>query len=108
MTERRLIPAAGSVGLRLACGEQLRISHAPSRRLLSIGVGAQDRDDLDRVRSGLARLDIPCTDDGDRVTARDPHSRLEVSVRVAPPVRRPDLRDATGRFTVATVGTVWG
>lgn len=67
-------------------GEQLRITHAPSRRLLGIGVGALDRDDLDRVRASLSRLDIPSTDEGDRVTARDPHSRLEVTVEPAPPI----------------------
>jgi catechol 2,3-dioxygenase-like lactoylglutathione lyase family enzyme len=67
-------------------GEQLRIVYAPRRRLLSVGVGAQDRDDLDRVRANLARLDIPYTGYGDSVTVGDPHSQLEVTVELAPPI----------------------
>jgi len=67
-------------------GEQLLISYAPRRQLLSMGVGARDRDDLERVRASLARLDIAHTGDDDRLTVSDPHSRLEVTVEVAPPV----------------------
>jgi len=67
-------------------GEQLRITYAPRRQLLSMGVGARDRDDIDRVRTSLTRLDIPHTGDGDSLTVSDPHSRLEVTVEVASPV----------------------
>ncbi len=35
-------------------GEQLRIIHSPRRRLLELGVGADDPDDLDRVAAALA------------------------------------------------------
>jgi len=66
-------------------GEQLLISYAPAAPA-EHGSRARDRDDLDRVRTSLARLDIAHTGDGDRMTVADPHSRLEVTVEVAPPL----------------------
>jgi hypothetical protein len=40
-------------------GEQLRIVPAASRRLVRLGVGADDPDDLDRVAASLAALGVP-------------------------------------------------
>ena len=39
-------------------GEQLILVHTPIRRLVEIGVAAQDRDDLHSIQSRLTRLDI--------------------------------------------------
>jgi catechol 2,3-dioxygenase-like lactoylglutathione lyase family enzyme len=39
-------------------GAQLRIRQAPTRRVIEIGVGVDDQDDLGRVQSNLARMDI--------------------------------------------------
>jgi len=51
----------GPTGLRFATqdgGEQLELVAAPQRRLLQIGLGAQDEDDLGRIEAQLARLDV--------------------------------------------------
>lgn len=65
-------------------GRQLRIVSAPKRRLISLGVGAEHRDDLDRIVAALDRLGIPVRRDGDRLAAVDPASGLRVDVSVAP------------------------
>jgi catechol 2,3-dioxygenase-like lactoylglutathione lyase family enzyme len=85
-----LIPAPPSPGARRFGtrdgGEQLEIVHAPRRRLLRIGVGAQHTDDLDRVAHGLERLGLPAKRDESSVLVQDPSSELEVVVQVAPEV----------------------
>jgi len=45
-------------------GEQLILVRTPIRRLVEIGVAAQDRDDLRSIQSRLARLDIDSRVDG--------------------------------------------
>ncbi|WP_217575025.1 VOC family protein [Streptomyces sp. GbtcB7] len=67
-------------------GEQLRLVRAPRRRLLQISVGAHDPDDLGRVASSLARLDVPVVRDGASLRAQDPNSELEVVVEIAPEI----------------------
>ena len=42
-------------------GEQLRVQHAPYRRLVELGVGVDDRDDVARVATRLAGLGIMLT-----------------------------------------------
>ena len=42
-------------------GEQLKLAYAPQRRLVELGVGVDDQDDLDRVAVDLARLDVDFT-----------------------------------------------
>jgi catechol 2,3-dioxygenase-like lactoylglutathione lyase family enzyme len=64
-------------------GRQLRIVEAPARRLLSVSIGVDDRDDLGRIASSLARLDMPSQVDGDRLTAREPVTGMRVNVTVA-------------------------
>ena len=39
-------------------GEQLRIVESPTRRLIELGIGADDPDDLDRVADRLTRLGV--------------------------------------------------
>jgi catechol 2,3-dioxygenase-like lactoylglutathione lyase family enzyme len=65
-------------------GEQLTITEAPRRRLLEIGVGADDRDDLGRIESNLARLDAEFRRSGEELVVDDPHSALRVSIKIAP------------------------
>jgi catechol 2,3-dioxygenase-like lactoylglutathione lyase family enzyme len=65
-------------------GDQLVIVQAPRRRLLEIGVGADDPDDLDRIESNLGRLGAPFERSGEVLVVDDPHSALRVSVSVAP------------------------
>src|SRR6266404_5273137 len=65
-------------------GEQLAITEAARRRLLEIGVGADDPDDLDRIESNLARLGAEFRRSGEELVVHDPHSALRVSIKIAP------------------------
>jgi catechol 2,3-dioxygenase-like lactoylglutathione lyase family enzyme len=65
-------------------GEQLVITEAAQRRLLEIGVGADNPDDLDRIESNLAQLGAESFRSGEELVVHDPHSALRVSVKVAP------------------------
>ena len=65
-------------------GEQLRIVHSPRRRLLQLGVGADDPDDLDRIAVALDRLELTVKREGDSVSAEDPGSEVRVLVEIAP------------------------
>lgn len=65
-------------------GEQLRIVAASRRRLLQIGIGVDDPDDLDRAASSLANIDIEARRDGARVLATDPNSEVGIVLEVAP------------------------
>lgn len=64
-------------------GEQLALVRSPRRRLLRLGVGVDDPDDLGRVADRLAKLDVDTTREGDALRATDPSTRVEVEVRVA-------------------------
>ncbi|MGK3208617.1 VOC family protein [Amycolatopsis sp. MEPSY49] len=65
-------------------GEQLRIRHSPRRRLLTLGVGVDDPDDLERITASLNRLDVDARREGDVLRTADPVTGLEVVVSVAP------------------------
>jgi catechol 2,3-dioxygenase-like lactoylglutathione lyase family enzyme len=66
-------------------GRQLRIEHAPTRRLLEMRVGAGDADDLARAAAGLARLGLPA-ELGDAVLeTAEPVTGMRVRLEVAPP-----------------------
>ena len=65
-------------------GEQLVVTEAPQRRLLEIGVGADNPDDLDRIESNLAQLGAESFRSAEELVVHDPHSALRVSVTVAP------------------------
>ena len=65
-------------------GEQLNIVAAPRRRLLEICIGADHPDDLDRIAANLLALDAEVNRTGEQLQVRDPHSGLQVTVRVAP------------------------
>jgi catechol 2,3-dioxygenase-like lactoylglutathione lyase family enzyme len=68
-------------------GEQLRLVSAPRRRLVAVGVGADDADDVARVAASLAALDVAAAREGDGLTTRDPATGVGVVVTVAPRVR---------------------
>jgi hypothetical protein len=80
-------------------GEQLRLVHSPRRRLLQLGVGVEDPDDLGRIAAELERLDLPVKRDETSVTSEDPGTEVRVVVEIAPkyeqtptPGRRPTRR----------------
>jgi len=68
-------------------GEQLRLVPAPRRRLVELGVGADEPDDLDRVASGLGRLGVAAERTAEAVVAVDPGTGVRVVVRVAERIR---------------------
>ncbi|MFM7271350.1 MAG: VOC family protein [Actinomycetes bacterium] len=65
-------------------GEQLRLVTTPHRRLVELGIGAEDADDLDRVAHALAALDVGTHRDDSRITAVEPVTGTRVVVEIAP------------------------
>ncbi|WP_331739541.1 VOC family protein (plasmid) [Streptomyces sp. NBC_00015] len=65
-------------------GEQLRIVQTPRRRLVELGIGVDDPDDLDRVASTLAALNVPVDRTPSGLTAVDRGTEVLVRVGVAP------------------------
>ncbi len=69
-------------------GEQLRIAHAPRRRLIELGIGVDDADDLDRVAASLTALDATVNRHPTAVTAVDPGTEVRVRIEIAPRLRQ--------------------
>ena len=89
-TEFGLQPGAGTHRFTtLDGGEQLRIARSDRRRLLDLGVGADDPDDLDRVAAGLRRLDVPVERTASTVSAVDPGTGTRIEVAIAPRLDQP-------------------
>ncbi|MEP7024994.1 MAG: dioxygenase, partial [Actinomycetota bacterium] len=65
-------------------GRQLRIVHAPVRRLLDLRVGVDDVDDLARAAVSLARLGLPQDLHGTTLETAEPVTGLRVGLTVAP------------------------
>ncbi|MGW9026703.1 VOC family protein [Streptomyces sp. NPDC055722] len=65
---------------------QLKIVHAPVRRLLSLGIGAEDPDDFGRIGASLQRLGVESRIDGEQLTTNEPITGVKVTVSVAPQV----------------------
>ncbi|MFC7344212.1 VOC family protein [Saccharopolyspora griseoalba] len=64
-------------------GRQLRLVHAPTRRLLDLAVGLDDHDDLAAVATRLRALDVPVSLEQDHLVAVEPIAGFQVTVRVA-------------------------
>jgi catechol 2,3-dioxygenase-like lactoylglutathione lyase family enzyme len=70
-------------------GEQLRIASAPQRRLLQLGIGVHNTDDLDRIGSQLDKLGVRGSiRSGASLRVRDPNSSLTVVVEIADEVKQ--------------------
>lgn len=67
-------------------GEQLRISYAPRRRLLDLGVGVDHPEDLDRVERAMHGLGIDTVRSSTSVQAFDIGTQVWVRVEIAPRV----------------------
>ncbi|MFE6645132.1 VOC family protein [Nocardioides sp. NPDC057772] len=65
-------------------GDQLQLVRAPFRRLVELGVAADDHDDLARIAASLQRLGHPASLDGDALVTTEPVSGFTVRVRVLP------------------------
>lgn len=77
-------------------GKQLYVTKGSHRRIAAIELGADDPDDLGRIASSLAAMDVAAAVEGDTLTAADPITGLRVSVTVQdrlvqqPTVRQPE------------------
>jgi catechol 2,3-dioxygenase-like lactoylglutathione lyase family enzyme len=67
-------------------GDQLRLARSPTRRLLELGVGADDPDDLGRISASMARLGLALGPGG---SVTDPGTQVRVRVTVADRIARP-------------------
>ena len=67
-------------------GEQLRIVHSPRRRVVELGIGVADPDDLDSVAARLAALGGDVKQTPNAVAAVDPGTEVLVVVSVAKPI----------------------
>ncbi|MEU2131735.1 VOC family protein [Streptomyces sp. NPDC018352] len=65
-------------------GEQLKIVHAPRRRLDELVLGADDFDDLGRIAAALKGLEVPFARDAHSLRAVDPGTEVTVSVEIRP------------------------
>jgi catechol 2,3-dioxygenase-like lactoylglutathione lyase family enzyme len=66
-------------------GQQLQIVQRPKRQLVTLGIGVDDQDDLDRLTSSLGRIEIDVKrTGGQRLSAIEPVTQTEVIVSVAP------------------------
>jgi len=63
-------------------GEQLRLVATPTRRLVELGIGADDADDLGRIAAALRGLDVQSETAGDTLVAHDAGTQVRVVVRV--------------------------
>jgi hypothetical protein len=69
-------------------GEQLRLVPAPRRRLVELGVGVDDPDDLQRVAAALRRLGIAVEQTPEGLVAVDPGTGVRVVLSVAARIRQ--------------------
>jgi Glyoxalase/Bleomycin resistance protein/Dioxygenase superfamily len=91
-----LIPGAGGESSERTFatvdgGEQLRIVRSDRRRVVRLGIGADDPDDLDRVAAALAAMDVPAERTDGSVTAIDPGTEVTVRVEIAARYAQPSI-----------------
>ena len=84
-----LTPAADGWFSTTDGGQQLRLVRAPTRRLIEIVVAADDRDDLDRVASRLARLGLTAKREDDKVVTEEPAAGFRATVTMAQRLAQP-------------------
>ncbi len=83
-TEFGLSHVGGGVFHTEEGGEQLRVVHAPFRRLVELGVGVEDRDDVAMIAARLDKLGVARVLDGDVLRATEPVSGFVARVEIAP------------------------
>ncbi|MCF7549960.1 VOC family protein [Pseudonocardia sp. WMMC193] len=70
-------------------GRQLRIVHAPTRRLVEVSIGADHLDDVAGVAHRLRGAGVPVEEDGTGARTVEPVTGTRVAVRIADPIRQP-------------------
>lgn len=83
-TEFGLTPTEAGVFSTTDGGPQLRLLPAPTRRLVEIGIGVDDLDDLDRTADQLRRLTLPATRHDSALETVEPIAGFRAVLRVAP------------------------
>ena len=83
-----LTPQAGSWFSTVDAGNQLRIVHAPTRRLVEMRVGVDDAGDLGRAAASLGRLGLPQVMHAASLSATEPVTGMRVILDVAPWVQQ--------------------
>ena len=78
-----LTPTQGGGFATVDGGEQLLLVPSPRRRLIELGVGVDDPDDLDRVAADVGRLGIAVERTAASLVAVDPGTDVRVVVRLA-------------------------
>jgi catechol 2,3-dioxygenase-like lactoylglutathione lyase family enzyme len=64
-------------------GNQLHLVDSPHRRLVEVSVGADDRDDLDRIARQLEGIGIAAKREDDSVVAEEPVAGIRTVVQIA-------------------------
>lgn len=72
-------------------GEQLRVIHADRRRLVELGVAADDSDDIARVAARLEKLGVPRFLGDGKLSAVEPVTGFTAVVEVAPRLTQPPV-----------------
>ncbi|MFC7487059.1 VOC family protein [Knoellia sp. CPCC 206453] len=72
-------------------GQQLRIAHAPQRRLLEIGVGVDDQDDVDRIARQLEGLGLGSERSEGRLVTEEPVAAFRAIVTASPRIEQPEV-----------------
>jgi catechol 2,3-dioxygenase-like lactoylglutathione lyase family enzyme len=75
-------------------GEQLRLVMAPRRRLVELGIGADDDDDLERIARSLSGLDRTVERGVGSLATIDPGTEVRVVVRIAERLDQPPATSA--------------
>jgi len=73
-------------------GEQLRLVTTERRRLVELGVGVDDPDDLARIAASLNRLEIPFQRTADAIRAIEDGTEVRVVVQIAPRIVQAEAR----------------
>ena len=84
-----LTPAAEGWFTTTDGGPQLRLVRAPTRRLIEIVVAADDRDDLDRIATRLARLGLTAKREDDKLITEEPAAGFRAAISIAPRLTQP-------------------
>ena len=82
-TDFGLSPDSGGWFTTLDGGRQLRIVHAPTRRLVEMELGADDDDDLGRIASNLNRIGVHADRVAQQLTAVESVTGVRVTVAVS-------------------------
>ncbi len=100
-TEFGLTPLGGHAFATSDGGEQFRITRSTQRKLVEIGIGVDDPDDLDRVERQVAALELPSERTGDSLSVVEPIAGFTAVVSIAPRITQdrvePPLYNGPGR-----------